>query len=171
MASMEQAFDMVEKLTEELVDKEQRIMELEKQLKNTQEENKKNYIEKITLQHVATFYHDLHPDGVNYIHAFDFLDEQLDRYGDDKYKMFVDAIEFILGIQEHQLFDEDEIREIYEDLYNDEELTGDKLELIEDIIECLEDFDCGSHSYYELNVNKPCDGREDGIRVWYNCAV
>jgi len=32
MASMEQAFDMVEQLTQELVDKEQRIMELEKQV-------------------------------------------------------------------------------------------------------------------------------------------
>jgi hypothetical protein len=171
MASMEQAFDMVEQLTQELVDKEQRIMELEKQLKKTEEEKVKYYIEKLTLQRVSQFYNGLHPDGVSVLDAMDFLDEHLDMYGDDKYKMFVDALDYICGIQEHQLFDEDEIREIYEDLYNDCEFAGDKLDLIEDIIECLEDFDGGSHSYFELNVDKPCDGREDGIRVWYNNMV
>ena len=147
-----------------------KIEELKAQLKNTQEENKDNYIQKLTLQRVSQFYNGLHPDGVSIVDAMDWLDEHFDIYGVDKYKMFVDALDYIVGIQEHQLFDEDEIRKEYEELYDDGEITGDKLDLIEDIIECLEDYD-KYHSYFELNVNKPCDGREDGIRVWYNNMV
>tara|TARA_R100001594_G_scaffold148551_2_gene204022 strand:+ start:594 stop:1679 length:1086 start_codon:yes stop_codon:yes gene_type:complete len=157
ISSMEEAFDMVQNLTEELVEKEERLMDLEKQLKTIEEENKQNCIEKITLQRVSQFYNELHPDGVSVADAMGFLDEHLDCYGNDKYKMFVDALEYILGIGNNSLFDENELREEYE------EMKEDAFEWrcidIEDIVEEIENY-TGDH-YYELNVDKP-----DGTRVW-----
>ena len=65
--------------------------DLEKQLEKEEEENKKLCIEKTTLQRVSQFYNQLHPDGVSVVDAMDFLDEHLDCYGNDKYKMFVES--------------------------------------------------------------------------------
>ena len=153
----EKSFEIIQNITEELCDKEKRIIDLEKQLKKTEEEKVKYYIEKLTLQRVSQFYDGLHPDGVSVADAMSFLDEHLDCYGNDKYKMFVDALEYILGIGEHQLFDENELREEYEETYCNSGL-GPCID-IEDIVEWIENY-TGDY-YYELNVDKP-----DGTRVW-----
>ena len=51
MATMEQAFEMVEKLTEELAEKEERLMKLEKQLEESEKQKKElfNFKEIIAL--------------------------------------------------------------------------------------------------------------------------
>jgi hypothetical protein len=156
----EKSFEIIQNITEELCDKETRIIDLEKQVKNTQEENKQNYEDKILLGIYKDLYEDTNiSDADVRIHEImDYFDDKLDGYGDDKYRLYKRSLE-LHGIGENGFFDENELREEYEEIYDHYDDATDKERDIEDIVEWLEQY-CGDY-YYELNVDKP-----DGTRVW-----
>ena len=153
----EKSFEIIQNITEELCDKETRIIDLEKQLENTREENKQNYEDKMLLGISQDLYENSNAD-VRIHEIMDHFDDRLDGYGDDKYRLYERALE-LHGIGENGFFDENEIREEYAEIYdhfpNVEEAGRD----IEDIVEWLETYK--ADQYYELNVDKP-----DGTRVW-----
>jgi len=154
----EKSFEIIQNITEELCDKETRIMDLEKQLKNTQEENKQNYEDKILLG----IYKELYEDSkwAARIHEImDYFDDRLDEYGDDKYRLYKRSLE-LHGIGENGFFDENELRAEYEEIKAEDPAdSGLRCIIIEDIIDDIE-ISTGDQ-YYELNVDKP-----DGTRVW-----
>jgi len=150
--------DIIENLSEELGEKEERIMELEKKLEEEKKEKKKYYLEHIVLQKVGKFL--CAPELRQFcsvLETMDYFDDQFNDFGDDKYNMYILALETSLGIDRNELYDEDEIREAYQETPGFPDITDD----VDEMVDFLEEQtgDC----FHELNVDKP-----DGKRVWYN---
>jgi len=110
-------FSIVEKLSEELGDKEERIMELENELEYQKQEKMKYWKEMIVLQWVSEFYktqNDNTQDSI--IEVIDYFYDKFNKYGDIKYDLYILSLEYVLSSTITQsIYDEDEIRKEYEE--------------------------------------------------------
>jgi len=156
----EKSFEIIQNITEELCDKETRIIDLEKQVKKEKELKDKYFDDKLLF----SIYKDLYEDtdisnaDVRIHQIMDYFDDKLDGYGDDKYRLYKRSLE-LHGIGENGFFDENELREEYKEIYDHFDNAEEAGRYIEDIVEWLEEHN--DEQYYELNVDKP-----DGTRVW-----
>lgn len=153
----EKSFEIIQNITEELSDKETRIMNLEKQLEKETKDKMKYYEDKILLGIYKDLYKDSNAD-VRIHQIMDYFDDKLDHFGDDKYRLYKRSLE-LHNIDENSFFDENELRAEYEEIYDHLDDAEEAGRDIEDIVEWIECY-TGDY-YYELNVDKP-----DGTRVW-----
>ena len=162
-------FSIVEKLSQELGDKEERIMELEKELEHQKQEKMKYWKEMIVLQSVSQFYQTQNDNTQNHISdIIDYFYDEFNKYDDIKYDLYILSLEYVLSSTITQsIYDEDEIKEAYEEAGGpmDEEFETDVHDMVEwfDRGECPAENPCSSWDLYHLRVRN-----NEGKVVFFN---
>jgi len=162
-------FSIVEKLSQELGDKEERLIELEKELEHEKQEKMKYWKEMIVLQSVSQFYQTQNDNTQNHISdIIDYFYNEFHQYDDIAYDLYILSLEYVLSSTITQsIYDEDEIKQAYKEAGGpmDEEFETDVHDMIEwfDTGECPEDHDCSSWDLYFLRVRN-----NEGKLVFFN---
>ena len=120
MSLEEQQFAMIENLTEELGEKETKIMELENLIEKYQKEHK---IQADREWVKTTFIEYLQEGGeADFVpEIWDFFKNKVNHHypGSNYYKIFVMMLEQIIGLSEHDLKTEEEVRDDFQYLVDD----------------------------------------------------
>ena len=163
----EQQFEMIENLTEELGEKESKIIELEKIIEEYRTERiiqaDREFVKTTFIKYCKTFNY-LENDDI--YEVCEYFEEHISNYypsnyPSDYHKVFVMMLYEILDVKDYDLKSESEIRDDFKYEVGEEEYEEKwKDDEIDDII---------FHLDYETNVmyyKLPFDN-EDGEKVWW----
>ena len=163
----EQQFEMIENLTEELGEKESKIIELEKMIEVYRTERiiqaDREFVKTTFIKYCKTFNY-LENDDI--YEVCEYFEEHISNYypsnyPSDYHKVFVMMLYEILDVKDYDLKSESEIRDDFKYEVGEEEYEEKwKDDEIDDII---------FHLDYETNVmyyKLPFDN-EDGEKVWW----